>query len=390
MYPSGGLKKRNKHIALICLILLHLLPARAQRIPAPGRSGTLEMACWNTEWFGKTTPGYGPDNDSLQQDLVQKVIQASEIDIWGLCEISDSAAFKGLLRKLPAYGGTLAPYLPEQKTAILYQTAAYRFLYGKTIGKRDSFSTMRLPYEVALLPNSSETAVDTLFLIVLHLKSNTGNDSQKLDAYKSRQKSAAWLSGYLQTFRKNNYCVVLGDWNDDVDVSVFSQLPSPFASLEQETGFLFSTKKLSRDSIRSMVFHKDPVDHHLISPKLQSLYLKDSVFSWKLDKHIPQYASQCSDHYPVYTLFAENNLHLPESTSEAPQVYPNPVSGTLYLKGITGKAVLELYDCRGIRQAGFHMHESSGVDVTGLSTGLYTAMIKTGGQIYFRKISIAP
>ena len=157
----------------------------AQDIPKIGRNQQLEIANWNLEWFGKTESGYGPDDDVQQQLLIWKCIMYSDLDIWGLCEISEKKAYDSLMSKLPLYDGVLSNYQPEQKTALLFKKSMFEFAGLKLLGQesKDSFSTGRFPIEVCLIPKT-DIGIDSLFIIVLHLKANTGNDSLKYLAYR--------------------------------------------------------------------------------------------------------------------------------------------------------------------------------------------------------------
>ena len=230
----------------ILAFLFQQVGVYAQSIPSIGQNNQLEIANWNLEWFGKTANGYGPSNDSLQQHLIAKVIAASEIDIWALCEVSNSIAFDTLCKRLPKYSGLLSTYLPEQKTALLFKTSDFKMVSKKQLGvnQADSFSTLRFPLEVILVP-SQNSSIDTLKLLIIHLKANTGNDSQKMLAYNSRRRSSEWLNSYINQQSNKAKVMILGDWNDDLDQSIFNGLPSPFSAIINNNKGLFISKRLS-------------------------------------------------------------------------------------------------------------------------------------------------
>src|SRR4051812_29276854 len=86
----------------------------AQYVPPIGKDDLVEIANWNLEWFGKA--GYGPVDEILQQKNIYKTIEQADIDLWAFCEMSNAKAFDSMMQRLPAYGYTVAPYIPEQKT----------------------------------------------------------------------------------------------------------------------------------------------------------------------------------------------------------------------------------------------------------------------------------
>ena len=89
--------KANRHNALFLFVVLGIFlgsESKAQSIPRIGQNYTLEIANWNLEWFGKTASGFGPSDDVKQQALILKTIQNADVDVWGLCEVSEKKAFE--------------------------------------------------------------------------------------------------------------------------------------------------------------------------------------------------------------------------------------------------------------------------------------------------------
>jgi len=90
------------------------------------------------------------------------------------------------------------------------------------------------------------TSVD-LVAIVMHMKAFADRSS-----YDLRASAAALLKDYLDTQLPNERVIVLGDWNDDVDVSIVwdstssSYLPTPFQNFLDDTAdYTFATRPLS-------------------------------------------------------------------------------------------------------------------------------------------------
>ncbi len=317
----------------ILAFLLQQVGVYAQSIPSIGQNNQLEIANWNLEWFGKTANGYGPSNDSLQQHLIAKVIAASEIDIWALCEVSNSIAFDTLCKRLPKYSGLLSTYLPEQKTALLFKASDFKMVSKKQLGvnQSDSFSTLRFPLEVILVP-SQNSSIDTLKLLIIHLKANTGNDSQKMLAYNSRRRSSEWLNSYIYQQSSKAKVMILGDWNDDLDQSIFNGLPSPFSAIINNNKGHFISKRLSDLQESTTVTYPEPIDHQWVSKSLLNYWLPDSVRTWQLQSLISNYAQLCSDHLPVYSKYNWHvqNINKPEHTSI--KLWPNPCQHSIHIE----------------------------------------------------------
>ena len=69
-------------------------------------AATLDVASWNIEWFG--APKNGPTDEALQRARARDVVRGTDADIWGMVEIVDDGAWRGLLAELPGYSGFLA------------------------------------------------------------------------------------------------------------------------------------------------------------------------------------------------------------------------------------------------------------------------------------------
>lgn len=373
---------------LLFVITLCIVSLQGQSVPGIGDSSSLEICNWNLEWFGKTQSGYGPSNDALQQKLVTSVLQQANIDIWAFCEVSESKAFDSMMQKLPAYSDVVATYFPEQKTAVAYRKNLFAYAGSGLLGtsNRDSFSTGRFPLEVALVPQTA-MGIDTLFLIVLHLKANTGADNEKMQAYNSRKRSSEWLKMYLGTRHAGNHCIVLGDWNDDLDASIFNGLPSPYVNLLQ-TGFPFTfvTRKFTDNNIGTTTSYPDAIDHQLVSSALMSWYMRDSTAVWRLEKYISNYGSTCSDHYPVYSKFAFHRTSIDVLRVNKVNIFPQPANHAFQVSGYAG--VLEIYDMSGRLQLLVPGYAGEMTGTSSLDNGVYLLRLSSHASCQILKLII--
>ena len=382
-------KKLNHLLLIACLFLF--VELHSQTISKIGRFQTLEIGNWNLEWFGKTLAGYGPNNDSLQQFIVAKSISASDIDIWALCEVSNPVAFDTLCKRLPQYTGILCNYSPEQKTALLFKKDMFQMLTSKLVGtaNKDSFSTARFPFEITL-KTTQNSSIDTLKILILHLKANTGTDSQKLLAYNSRKRSAEWLKDYVNQSNNTAKIILLGDWNDDIDISVHNNLPSPFSAMINSNKGQFISKRLTDLQEATTTSYPETIDHQWASNALLQYWLKDSIHTWRLNQFILNYAQVCSDHYPVYSQFEWHTQTIQSTKRINLNVYPNPCQSYFEFSGNE-----EVINWQLINSQGQVILESidppfSKVDIGALAPACYTLKIKSISGYNFIKLIKAP
>ncbi len=377
----------RKKICLNLFLLLCLSLKSQSNVPSIGVNNKYEIANWNVEWLGKTG-NFGPLNDTLQQQNVIDVISQSNIDIWALCEISNKPVFDSMMTKLPDYDYKIANYFPEQKTAILYKKNEFTLLESKLLGTQnpDSFSTYRFPFLVKLLPTNN-LGIDTLFLIVVHLKANTGNNTEKLEALNSRKKSAQWLKMYLNKEHSNRNTIVLGDWNDDLDESIFNGNPSPFnVLLDNQFDFDFISKKLTYNNISTTAGFTNPIDHQLVSKKLLTHVQFNSPEVWRLDQFITNYSNTTSDHYPVYSYFYQNatsTLNLKYKNNYF--VYPVPNHGELYFSdNVINKFVeytISNHVGTTVKKESSN-YDGTSIQLSDLKSGFYTIEFKIDNKYY--------
>ena len=97
------------------------------QVPKIGSDTTLDVANWNIEWFGDSLNG--PTNENTQLNNAVSVIKSMDMDIWGLCEISNPGYWQKLQNEFTDYGAVITDYNQTQKTALLYRRSDFRLLY---------------------------------------------------------------------------------------------------------------------------------------------------------------------------------------------------------------------------------------------------------------------
>jgi hypothetical protein len=322
-----------------------LLPRFAADIPgasapsAPSDSiskvNTLDIVNWNLEFFGARSEDYGneeygPADEALQLQNVKSVLDSLDADIIAVEEVSNDSLFHVLVSSLGKYKSTCSDRysysfngpdntFPPQKVCFIYDSTTvealntrvlFESLYdsARTIdgsllpgypgGASSFYSSGRLPYLLKAKTTINGVSED-VSLIVVHAKSG----STEADRVR-RQYDAKVLKDSLDSFVDGNNIVVLGDLNDDLDVSIVPGAATPYLSFVQDTAhYVPVTKTLSDAGAKSTVSFNDVIDHQIISKELSKLYLLHSAtivtpFGW-----IPNYGNTTSDHLPVITRY---------------------------------------------------------------------------------------
>lgn len=272
------------------------------QVPKIGTDTTLDIGTWNIEWFGDSLNG--PSNEVTQLKNVTEVIQGMNLDLLGLCEISNAGYWAKLQSNLPDYGAVLTNYSQTQKTGLLYRKSMFRLLYSKSIllAFDYEFASGRFPLEVAL-ETQWGSKKDTMYIWVMHLKANTGSTSEKLTSYNRRAKAAEELKNYLDP-KKRWKGVVLGDWNDDLDVSIVSGKASPFVDWRNDTNYVFPSYRLSLAKQKSTASYAEMIDHMCVTTSMKSNWLLNQSGVMVGDAYVPSYRFNTSDHYPVWARFS--------------------------------------------------------------------------------------
>jgi hypothetical protein len=377
----------SKKALLILFLTLFLSKNIEAQVPIIGDSLQLEIANWNLNWLGKI--GYGPSNEKLQQANIIDVINKSEIDIWAFCEVSNNLVFDSMMQQLPEFAYSLCNYLPDQKIAIIYKKSLFKLLKSELLGtqQKDSFSTLRFPFQVTLKP-LVPMGIDTLFLIALHLKANIGTSTELLNAYNSRIRSAQWLKMYLNQQHSKHFCMVLGDWNDDIDESIYNGLPSPFAPmLDLDFDFTFVTKTFSDNHIGTTTSYPEAIDHQFISKPLKAYYVSNSTKLFALNQYIPNYSSTTSDHYPVFSSFSRHSSTVFSSrTTQKPLVFINSSLNQLIITREDVEGQIKIYNMQGSCILDQPIIASQSLDISRLPKGYYMVSMIINQGIITQKI----
>ncbi|MFC7503142.1 endonuclease/exonuclease/phosphatase family protein, partial [Nocardioides sp. GCM10030258] len=282
-------------------------PAHAAVVPSQGSATQLDVGNWNVEWFGDT--GFGPTNESLQQQNVRDVMAGADMDVWGLSEVVSTSAFTNLVAGMPGYTGVLAndPIVTngpqyysdfsnaEQKVALVWRTNVASLVSAKVIlTNQNSNFAGRPPVEYTLRGTFDGVTKDLVF-IVLHAKAGSTSDAWNL-----RKPASDALKSYLDTTYPTQNVFVIGDWNDDVDTSITSGMATPYANFVNDSArYSFPTRAQSLAGVASTTDYPDFIDHQLNTNEVSAKYVPGSAVAFHPESWVANYATTTSDHYPV-------------------------------------------------------------------------------------------
>lgn len=298
---------------------------------------TLDVVCYNLEFFGtdvKDTSGkeFGPTDDALQVNNVRTVLQTINADIYGVEEVADDAAFNTLVSGLTGYDKILSdkwsysfntpdPNFPPQKVGFIYNTSTVQVvssrvmfakMYDDIRGGNSSllpgypttassfWSSGRLPFMVTfdITINGFKKRIR---VIDIHAKSGSATAD-----YNRRKYDVQLLRDSLVAHYANDNIILVGDYNDDVDVSIAAPAitNSSFKSfVDDATNFNTLTYSISTAGAFSFPSSSSFLDHIITSNELTNTYITNSITVEDPRTYISNYTNTTSDHLPVSARF---------------------------------------------------------------------------------------
>ncbi len=325
-----------KKLLIIFLALSYYAPA--QNFPKFGVDSLLEIGAWNTEWFGDTING--PSDETTQFNNIFKLIKAADIDIWSLEEVSNQQTFESMISQLSSYSSSISTFSQTQKMAILWKNTLFDKIKEEHILTSYYYDFAGRPPLMTTL-RYKKGDLDTLYVISVHLKANTGTTSQKQDAYQRRKNAANFLQLYIESVLKDKKYIVLGDWNDRLDFTIYDGASaSPFKGL-MDANYFFPTKALA-DKGRKTYYSGSVIDHIMVSDSLNKYYIDGSINVFdNANSYLSGFSNSTSDHYPIfasYRFFNKKKIQIDTTKSSIIElkpisfdVYPNPTSDKICL-----------------------------------------------------------
>ena len=261
-----------------------------------GTDSTFEILTWNIEWF--------PKNGQITVDYVTQIIQALEIDVLAIQEVSDTLLFNQMIDELTGYesyyqSGWFAGLAYIYKTDVIeindiyeiYTTAPYWSPFPRSPMVMDM---TYLGENILIINNHFKCCGDG------YLDLDDPDDEET-----RRYLASNLLKEYIDTNFSNNNVIVLGDLNDiltdDTENNVFQMI------LNDTENYLFADMEIAagNNSEWSYPWWPSHIDHILITNELFDEFENESskVQTIKIDEFIDggfdEYYENISDHRPV-------------------------------------------------------------------------------------------
>ncbi len=288
--------------------------------------GVLETVTWNIEWYGDGTygsgDGNGPSDEYTQTKNIVEIVDSLDADLFAFQEIHSQKALDDITENMEGYRGFVAEHIDWiQKTAFVYNTNTIDSLEAGSIEDvRDAYQSDWSYYWASgrtplffRFNYTYENTTQEFYAVVIHGKANTGSNSEEYaEAYQRRQKAAEGLYYYLKDNKPNANIILLGDYNDDVDKSIYYEeqngenvyQDTPYDEFVEDTeNFEVITKKLSDAGESASINYEDIIDHITISDELFDEHVQNSTLIHDPRSYIDSYGSTTSDHLPVWAKF---------------------------------------------------------------------------------------
>jgi hypothetical protein len=392
----------------------HAFYLHASTLP---ESETLDIVNWNIEWFGSKVSGFGPDNDDLAQLNIRKVMDSLDADVYAFTEVVDTIRFHQLITGLQGYayiiadycsgssGNQTAAYAAGQKLAFVYRRTVFKSVHARPLlydspTAKVNWANGRFPWLIEAATSGAESK--KLHFVLLHGKSGIlETDHQK------RKYAAGELKDTLDSFFRDRFLILLGDFNDDLDTAItvtsVPQSSSYEVFVSDTTGidhYAAISRLLSETGSRSMASYPDPVDHLVISDELKPHVVKGSVrVVYEVKDWIKNYSTTTSDHFPVLSRFQWPPAVITginDVTATLPVFQVNQIGKQLVISGhqssgIPGYEILSIAGQLLIQ----HLEKRSGnghfqlsTDVSWLPEGIYIVRMFLKGKTRSMRIFI--
>lgn len=361
------------------------------------RDETFDVVTWNIEWFGAEGEGNGPDDEDLQLQNVKEVITMIDADVYALQEISSAQYFDQLVEELDEYSGFRASFSQAQKTAFLFKKATVDSLDSgliTTAMTTSNWANGRFPLFFRFETEIGESKQE-VYMYNIHAKAFADADS-----YDQRVAASGELKTYLDVFREDENIIFLGDYNDEIGTSIFSNNDSPYKNFQDDEEFTILTKTLEDRGVNSQS-SGSMIDHITISSELMDEYFVGTERA-ENTSYISNYLSATSDHFPIWVRFktgmitpTEEEIFNTPTEISLKQNYPNPFNPSTtisYSLSENSKVTLDVFDLMGRKVATLVNgkqnagEQSVSFDANSLASGVYIYRLVAGSQQFTRKM----
>lgn len=254
-------------------------------VPPVGSAATLDVACWNLEWFPK---------DSRTTALVADLITSLELDLVIVEEIASVAAWNELLARLPEHDGVLSThrYTPTeyQKIGFIYRAPLVQVGAPELLFTGESFDFPRPPMKLHVTAGGLDFDA-----IGLHLKAGGApEDAQR------RAAAMVTLDRYVRAQVDGggeDELIVLGDYNEVLTTAEGRAVMAPM--LDAPERYTFRSAAAATAGEASFIPSGKVIDHIVTTAGLAAEVGAAPAIIPRLDAELVRYDAYVSDHLPV-------------------------------------------------------------------------------------------
>ena len=259
-------------------------------VPVLGTAETFEIGTWNIENYPKASGSLA---------LVSNILNTLDVDVMAVEEISTPAAFNALIAEMPKFTGLLAPDAGTQFDArsagFIYRTADFKLVTSEALFPKDNFAFPRPPLLIRLHPLAAGRP--DVVAIAVHLKAFGDDKSQQ-----RREAANIQLESYVAELKAKEprlHIIVLGDFNQPLVGATERAVFNPW--FEKGCNYTVRTDSLVKKGDYSYFSNRLSLIDHMVTT---SDFLLEEPVIVKLQKIVPNYESQASDHLPVVARLA--------------------------------------------------------------------------------------
>ncbi|MCX8020475.1 MAG: endonuclease/exonuclease/phosphatase [Chitinophagaceae bacterium] len=336
-----------------------------ENIKAQSSTNTLDVVCWNLEFFG--SPTAGPANDDLQEHNVKKILRWLDADLIGVTEVVDTMRFRRVVDSLgnAEFAYVIAPYcsgnttgtgagwLNCQKQAFIYRKSVFtnvsvRGMMRNSATAYQNWASGRFPFLFSATATIGGVSRQVNF-ILLHAKAGSTQDD-----YLRRAAGCIELKDTLDAYYSAANLFIIGDFNDALHTSIYPGASvSPYFYLVSDSSdadhYKSITLPLGLAGQTTMINFPNVIDNHVVSNEVTPLYIPGSVkIRTDVVSIVPDYvtAHNTSDHYPVFSQYNLSGVvtSSPPITSVTEQfkISPNPFRDAIAIQALRDVVRLQL------------------------------------------------
>ncbi|MFO7660218.1 MAG: hypothetical protein R6V77_04835 [Candidatus Cloacimonadaceae bacterium] len=266
-----------------------------------GTDSTFDVITWNIQSY--------PKHDPETSNLLKVLIPGLKVECIAIQEVGNVSAFHAMMSQIPGWSYAMATFGDGYtRTAIAYKTSEVQVDSTATIFTGMSNPFPRPPLLMKLRWNEQE-----IILISLHLKAygdNYINESNPNDEEMRRRYACQLIDQYIVENFSSSKVIVLGDWNDQIQEPVATNIFMSF--LNKPLEYRFADMSIAQN-LNSNTFSyprsSSHIDHILITNELIDAFQAagNYVKTIKIEDYIAggwsNYYNYLSDHRPVAARF---------------------------------------------------------------------------------------